>query len=188
MADAVVQSVVPAAVDTTDLSRIYTAHSRRIRGLLMRLGVAPGDAEDALHETFVVAWRRIHTLRDPEALVAWLNGIAVRVEASLRRRAQLRRFVGLESISELAESTTPASELDTRRAQRLVYAALDGIADKKRTVFILFELHGMTGHEIAAIVGCPLKTVWTRLFHARREFLARVTVMERVSTSDEQAR
>ena len=39
-------------------------------------------------------------------------------------------------------------------------------------MFVLYELEGLQGEEIARALGCPLKTVWTRLFHARRAFAA----------------
>jgi RNA polymerase sigma-70 factor (ECF subfamily) len=174
---AMVETVMVQVGAAPDLGRLYSEHARRLRGLLLHLGVAPAEADDALHEVFVVAWRRLSTLRDAAAIVPWLNGIAVRVASSSRRRARLRRFVGLDAAPEPASATTPASVLDARAARELVYRALDGIGEKKRTVFILFELHGMTGREIADTVGCPVKTVWTRLYHARREFVARVTAL-----------
>jgi RNA polymerase sigma-70 factor (ECF subfamily) len=40
---------------------------------------------------------------------------------------------------------------------------------KKREALVLFELEGLSGQEIALALGVPLKTVWTRLHHARRE-------------------
>jgi DNA-directed RNA polymerase specialized sigma24 family protein len=46
-------------------------------------------------------------------------------------------------------------------------------------VFVLYELEGLSGEEIAAVVGAPLKTVWTRLYHARREFADRVALLDR---------
>jgi len=187
MADAVIDLVMSDVSDTTDFCRLYAEYCRRIRSLVIRLGVAPGDAEDALQETFVVAWRRRSSLRDPNAIVPWLNAIAVRVAASTRRRAWARKLVGLESVEEPAELTTPLSVLESHRARQLVYGALDGIPNKKRTVFILFELQGMTGQEIAETVGCPLKTVWTRLFHARREFLARVAAIDSATSRHEKA-
>lgn len=175
--EAFTSGVVPVP-DQDDLGRLYVEHGRRIQGLLMRLGVAGPDAEDALHDVFEVASRRLSTLRDPGAIRAWLNGIAVRVAASSRRRARFRRFVGLERVPEPSDARTPATDLERQRARAAVYAALDGIKEKKRTVFILFELQGMSGQEIAEAVGCPLKTVWTRLFHARREFLVRLAEIE----------
>ena len=54
--------------------------------------------------------------------------------------------------------------------QALVRDILNSMSEKKRNVFILFELEGLPGAEVAEMVGCPLDTMWTRLFHARREF------------------
>ena len=44
------------------------------------------------------------------------------------------------------------------------------MAPKKREVLVLFEIEGLSGEAIAERVGCPLDTVWSRLYHARREF------------------
>jgi DNA-directed RNA polymerase specialized sigma24 family protein len=43
--------------------------------------------------------------------------------------------------------------------------------EERRSAFVLFELEGLSGEEIARIQSVPVNTVWTRLFHARREFL-----------------
>jgi RNA polymerase sigma-70 factor, ECF subfamily len=45
------------------------------------------------------------------------------------------------------------------------------MSEKRRAAFILFEIEGYSGEEIARIHGIPLKTVWTRLHHARKDFL-----------------
>ena len=46
------------------------------------------------------------------------------------------------------------------------------MAEARRTAFVLFEIEGLSGDEIARIQSIPLNTVWTRLHHARREFFA----------------
>ena len=45
------------------------------------------------------------------------------------------------------------------------------MAPKKREVFAMFELEGLSGEQIAERIGCPVNTVWTRLHHARKDFL-----------------
>ena len=49
------------------------------------------------------------------------------------------------------------------------------MSDVRRTTFILFEVEGYSGEEIAELQGIPLNTVWTRLHHARKEFLRLVS-------------
>ena len=48
---------------------------------------------------------------------------------------------------------------------------MESMSPKKREVFALFELEGLSGDEIAERVDCPVDTVWTRLHHARKQFV-----------------
>ncbi len=57
---------------------------------------------------------------------------------------------------------------------RALYALLDELSDKKRTVFVLHEIEGLSPQEISKVVGAPVLTVRTRLFYARREMLAKI--------------
>jgi RNA polymerase sigma-70 factor (ECF subfamily) len=63
----------------------------------------------------------------------------------------------------------PDDDADRRARVRVFAKLLDQLAEKKRTVFILHELEGVSPQEIATIVGAPVLTVRTRLFYARRE-------------------
>jgi RNA polymerase sigma-70 factor (ECF subfamily) len=51
------------------------------------------------------------------------------------------------------------------------YRLLDRMSDKKRAVFVLHELEGLSPSEVAKVVSAPVLTVRTRLFYARRELL-----------------
>jgi RNA polymerase sigma-70 factor (ECF subfamily) len=86
-----------------------------------------------------------------------------------RRRARVRRFFGLHLAESRPSPETPQQIFEHRESSERLYRLLEKISDKKRTVFVLFEMEGLPGEEIAHIVGCPLKTVWTRLHHARRD-------------------
>jgi RNA polymerase sigma-70 factor (ECF subfamily) len=58
--------------------------------------------------------------------------------------------------------------LDTVRACATVEALLAKLDDEKRTIFVLYELEGLTMAEVAGAVGCPLQTAYSRLHAARR--------------------
>ncbi len=141
---------------------LYEEHGPRVASLLRRLTWAGCDVEDLLQEVFVVAIHRaadLPTVRSPRA---WLFGVAAKVAGRARSRRQLRTFFGF-----FDEEARPH---DARlEALQLVHRCLDGLSPKKREVLVLFELEGLSGPEIAEALGCPLKTVWTRLHHARRE-------------------
>ena len=62
--------------------------------------------------------------------------------------------------------------LEAKEEVRRLYAALDRLSEKRRTVFVLYEMQGLGGPEIAETLGIPIKTVYKRLYHARQDFLA----------------
>src|SRR6185312_14550791 len=72
--------------------------------------------------------------------------------------------------ADVARGPTPEGQLQQAQAQVQVAKILERMRPKKREVFALFEIEGLSGEEIARRVGCPVDTVWTRLFHARKEF------------------
>jgi RNA polymerase sigma-70 factor (ECF subfamily) len=151
---------------------LYDAHVDRVRGVLVRM-LGPGaDVEDLTQDVFEVALRRRGVAEaQGRGVGPWLCGVAVKLAQARRRQGRLRQFFGLSGVDdELTSAEDPARGAEASEAKRLVYAALEKLAEKKRTVFVLYELEGLPGDAIAALLGCPLKTVWSRLSHAREEF------------------
>ncbi|MFZ5439066.1 MAG: RNA polymerase sigma factor [Myxococcota bacterium] len=174
---------VESAVGTSELSlsdvhRLYVAHAAGLRLALQRLAGPGLDPEDLLQEVFVVALRKSADLARAQSPVAWLFGVATKVAATRRRTATWKRWLGLEHAPEQASAESPARTLEQKQASRLVERALEVLSAGKRDVFVLYELQGLSGEEISQALGIPLKTVWSRLFYARREFAAEVNRLE----------
>ena len=152
---------------------LYVAHGAGLRQALARL--APElDADDLLQELFLIALDKSAALTRAATPHAWLYGVAVKLAFSRRRTARLRRFFGLREAEHTAVVDSPARTLEQRDAQQRVSRALDSLTAAKREVFVLFELQGLPGEDIAAALNIPLKTVWTRLFHARKAMNASI--------------
>jgi RNA polymerase sigma-70 factor (ECF subfamily) len=152
-----------------DFERLYFEHVDFVRRVLARL-LGPGcDVSDATQEVFLVALRKRHEYTGQALPSTWLFAIARRIALAARRRSRVRAFLGLEAAAQVASGDTPAEVFENCEASRQLYALLNQLSEKKRTVWILHELEELSGDEIADIVGCPVKTVWTRLFYARRE-------------------
>jgi RNA polymerase sigma-70 factor (ECF subfamily) len=150
---------------------LYDAHVDQVRRILSRM-LGPGmHVDDLTQDVFELALRKRRVL-DGQGVAqgAWLAGVAIRLAYARRRQLRLRRFFGLDSAQDVPSGDDPSQPLARAEARRWVYGALDHIAEKKRTVFILYELEGLSGEQIAQLLDCPLKTVWSRLAHARREF------------------
>jgi RNA polymerase sigma-70 factor (ECF subfamily) len=151
---------------------------------MARVGGPGVDADDLLQELFVVALNQAHRFGDAGPPRPWLYGVAFKLLQAARRKVRFRRFLGLEVAEEPSHPETPGTLFEHREASQRLYAMLDQLSEKKRTVIILYEIEGWKGEEIAAQLGCPLKTVWTRLFHARRDLEALVE-QERGRTAPE---
>ena len=164
-----------------DFTRVYEAWFDPCLRWLRALGIPDADLEDLGQEVFVVVRRKLDGF-DGEKLAAWLYRIAARTASDHRRRAWFRRLwtrgarVDLETLASTA--TGPCEALERREAERQLAAILGRMSEKRRVAFALYEIEGYSGEEIAALLDVPVATVWTRLHHARKEFLARVAELE----------
>jgi len=139
-------------------------------------GGLDADLEDLTQEVFVVVRRKLATF-DGANLAGWLYRIAQRTVADYRRRAWFRRalFRPPQEPDPVQESASgPEADLEHKERCRLLVEILDQLSAKRRTAFVLFEIEGYSGEEIAALEGIPVNTVWTRLHHARKDFYAEV--------------
>jgi RNA polymerase sigma-70 factor, ECF subfamily len=152
-----------------DFEDFYLEHVELVRRVVARLLGPHAVIDDAIQEVFIVAFRKRESFAGRARPSTWLYSIAQRVALSARRQARVRAWLGLDAAPEPADRVTPDTVFEQRAAAAQLYRLLEQITEKKRTVWILHELEGLSGEAIAAIVGCPVKTVWTRLYHARRE-------------------
>jgi len=153
------------------LAEIYDRYAPQVERWLRRLAGPRFDPEDLLHDVFLVVLRRRHEFRGEAKVTTWMFRIAAQVVRWRRRNDALRSWLwGLHGRA-LAESRssgpTPVEEIERREESLLLYAALDRLPEKYRTVLILFALEECTGEEIAALLGIDSNTVWVRLHRAR---------------------
>jgi RNA polymerase sigma-70 factor (ECF subfamily) len=158
--------------ELADFPRFYEAYADFVRRAVIRLGGPRGDIDDLVQDIFVVAMRKREAFEGRSTVRTWLYGIAIKVVTATRRKSAVRELFGLWPIHEATDPNTPLDVFEHREASRLVYTLLDKIGEKKRTVLILHELEGLSSEAIAEILGVPKNTVFTRLHHARKDFVA----------------
>jgi RNA polymerase sigma-70 factor, ECF subfamily len=140
---------------------------------LYALGVPPSDTEDLAQEIFMVVRRNLARF-DGGNLAGWLYRIAQLTVSDHRRRAWFKNLVSRRQDVDLAEmphaGAGPARSYEDAENRRLFQRLVAKMSRKLRSTFVLFEIEGYSGEEIARIQDIPLGTVWTRLHHARKEF------------------
>lgn len=153
-----------------EFDTIYRTHRRFVLRTLARHGVAEAQREDAAQEVFVVVHRRWRDLdRRPAKTRSWLYGIARRV-ASTQLRTLRRRAHYLAQLPTPAACPSPEELVDERREHHAVLAAIRGLEGDKRRVFELVA-DERSGPQIAAELGVPLNTVYSRLRLARGQVI-----------------
>jgi RNA polymerase sigma-70 factor (ECF subfamily) len=152
---------------------LFQTHRHDVARLAQRMLGRTTDLEDIVQEVFLQVHRSIRDFRHGARFSTWLYRVTVNVVLMHRRAAKSRPV-----FSELPEHVTPIEprgsadeQLERSRRVQAFHRLLDRLSDKKRDVFVLHELEGLSPGEIAKIVGAPVLTVRTRLFYARRELL-----------------
>jgi len=163
------------------LERMFNDHHDFIWRLLRRLGMNRDKVDDAAQHVFLVATERVDSIKLGSER-AFLFGIALRVSRMFLRTE--RRWV-LDGEMDLRQSQgqRPEALAEQRRAVDLIDRVLSDMDFDLRTVFVLFEVEGMSTPEIAELVGIPLGTAASRLRRAREVFRGSVAAIEREKTA-----
>jgi len=156
---------------------VWTAYSPMVLGYLRRY-FGPGrdsDGQDLCQEVFLRLFKRIDELRDPAALRGFLMSIALGVARNGRRRAWVRRFIGLTPSGELPDVPAVASwDPDAREALAHLYRLLDRQSAEDRSLFITRYVEKMEVAEIASVHGLTLATAKRRLARVTRRMGVRI--------------
>jgi RNA polymerase sigma-70 factor (ECF subfamily) len=148
----------------------YAPHVERI--LRRVLGNdAHGDLADLVHDAFIQALRSLDAMRDPQALLAWMQTIATRTAYRAIRARRARRWLRFWAPEELPD---PPSEADpaSLEAYRRTYAVLNRMPADERVAFALRYIDGMDLAEVARACEVSLATIKRRLVKAEERFVA----------------
>jgi RNA polymerase sigma-70 factor (ECF subfamily) len=153
------------------LGVLYDRHHEALRRYVLRHTASSHEADDVVHDVFLTVPRAGAIFDGRSSALPFLTGIANQVMRERgRKRARLLRV--LRSFSDILArvvSRTPEDATDDAREVERLLHAIAALSEEKRTVLLMMEREGLSGEEIAAALGIPVATVWTRLHYARAE-------------------
>lgn len=165
------------ADESRDFKKVYALNFHEVARWVRAMGAPHADVLDLTQDVFIIVQRKL-PLFDGNNLRGFLYQVTRRTVRDHKRRAWFRKFVLLGDVSSEQSPAPPEQgpSVPLERAERLreLEHILAKMSDKRRTAFVLFEIEGYSGEEIAKLEDVPLKTVWTRLHHARKDFVALV--------------
>ena len=160
-----------AAGDLHAFEQVYRSYHPRLTRFLDRMTRRRSLVEEVLNDTMLVVWNRADRFNGTSKVCTWIFAIAYR--KALKALQRQDEAVEDETLDERAATGAgPEQQMQQRETSSGLVRALDALSDDHRMVVELTYFHGMGYREIAEIVDCPVDTVKTRMFHARRRLRA----------------
>jgi RNA polymerase sigma-70 factor, ECF subfamily len=161
--------------DQSAFADLFKAYRGLVYGVLFHLMPHDPELEDVVQTAFLEVYRSLGSFEGRSKLGSWIARVALHVGYHHLRRKRSRPpdYAAEAFPPDLVDESAgadPERLLEQKEAMRRVHAILGTIGEKKRTVFLLNDLQGLSQEDVAEIVGTNLATVRTRLFYARKEF------------------
>jgi len=163
-----------AAGDVRAFETLYRAYHPRLMRFLSLLTPRRTIVEESLNDAMLVVWRRAGTYNRQSKLSTWIFAIAYRTACKAMRWQDAPPGES-DPDEQASDGPGPERHISDREVRAALFRALDGLSREQRNVLVLTYFHDLPYAEIAQIMDCPVDTVKTRMFHARRRLRALLT-------------
>jgi len=161
------------AHDMAAFEELYHGYRSRLTRFLYNLVRRPQIVEEVLNDTLMVVWDRADSFNGASKLSTWIFAIAYRKAMKALRR-QDEAVEDRRAEERISSEPGPDDALGRQRVHLLLMRAIGELSPEHRAVVDFTYFHEMGYREIAGIMGCPVDTVKTRMFHARRHLRRRL--------------
>jgi RNA polymerase sigma-70 factor (ECF subfamily) len=149
--------------DREAFAALVRLHERRAYAVARAIAATHEDAEDAVQDGFLHAYRALGRFRPEQAFGAWLHRIVANAALDIGRRRKVRDAEPLpETVSLPLRDPAESDEL-----RRRLVAGLAALPERQRAVIVLHDVEGFTHGEIGGMLGIPEGTARSDLHHAR---------------------
>lgn len=173
------------AGDRRGFESLVRRHERRVFRVTLAVLGNIEDAEDAMQETFVKAFRHLQQFRKESRFSTWLTRIAV--NAAIQKRRARRNYVPLTD-AETNEAhitpkryeqwkSNPEALYGKQEIHRIIEEAIQSLPEIYREAFVLRDVEGLSAEETADVLGIGIPAVKSRLLRAR--LMLRETLSEK---------
>jgi RNA polymerase sigma-70 factor (ECF subfamily) len=166
-------------IATVAFNRAIAEHADGLKSFAARMIRDAALAEDIAQDSFLALYRHLNQVPE-NAFRPWLYRVARNLCLDHLRRSRFRlrlfRDVSRDDDNPFVpadpQPARPDDVVQSRETQAAIEAAIQQLPSKFRAAFLLCEVQGLSYEDASAILGCPVKTVSTRLFRARQRFKA----------------
>lgn len=163
-----------AGLKSSVFAELYTEHSRAIYYLCLRLLSDPEKAEDATHDVFLKAFRKMHQFRGESSWRTWLYRIAINhcrnLQAAWHDRHMLSNADDAVWENTAATTDSPLRVLETKELGERIQKALDGLPPEYRLLLLLVADEQLSYEQVGALTEQSADAVRGKLHRARKTF------------------
>lgn len=173
---------------TEAFEQLVSRHRDKIYARAFSLVRNEEEAIDLSQEAWVKSWQRLAQFQGDSSFVTWITRIVINLCLDYLRKQKRYR---LESIDKTDEEgggierhlppvvVNPTERLEKEELRKAIDRALSQLSVEHRTVLVLHEFEQLEYKEVAAIMGCSIGTVMSRLFYARRKMASLLAGLKR---------
>lgn len=174
-----------ATRDKQAFERLYARYYQPLSRYLSRLMRRPDMVEEAVNDTMFVVWEKAARFEGRSKVSTWITGIAYLKGIKALDRIKTRPEQNAESVNK-AEEVPEDNNLITRLGlDDWLTSGLELISPDQRSVVELTYYSGYSYQEIADLMDCPVNTVKTRMFHARKRLAKLLPLLQEHNSSGE---
>lgn len=155
-----------------NFNELIKANKNNVKNII-RL-ITKQDNEDLEQEVYIKAWKNAEKYEERGTFKAWINTIAKNVSKDYLKSAGFRNSANTTSDEIVLNSVkdgkaTPEKALDTSERQQRIICAIEELKPKLKETVMLCEIYGYTYEEAAKQLKCPLGTIKSRIYNAKKE-------------------
>ncbi|HXI49991.1 MAG TPA: sigma-70 family RNA polymerase sigma factor [Candidatus Saccharimonadales bacterium] len=162
------------ALGSPELDAIYEEHSRPIYYLALRMLGDPTQAEDATHDVFLKAYRKLGEFKGQSSLRTWLYRITINHCQNLLQTWHRRHIHGTDDSALWENAAGPAESplriLETRELGQRIQKTLDSLPEEYRLLLLLVADEKMSYEEVGTLTGQTSDAIRGKLHRARKLF------------------
>lgn len=181
-----IASQSPPGVLPLTFEQIYDKYFLDVERWVRAFGGRSPDVADLAQDIFIVALRRLPQF-DGQNAGGWLYQITRRKMRDYRRLSWIKHLFTERTASTCqwspATDARQLAQLEDRERAALLDEILNALPAEQRVAFVLFELEGLSGAEIARLQQVPINTIWARIHRARHKLQSRLLAVRAVSPS-----
>jgi RNA polymerase sigma-70 factor, ECF subfamily len=155
--------------DRDAFEKLYAAYQTRLFRYLLRMVSDTGAAEELTNDTMVAAWKAAGSFRGHSKASTWLFGIARHKALNVLRQRQVVTVEVESAMAVAALSAGPEQSVARDHLRQTMKQALEELSAEHREVMELTFYQELSYQEIAEIIECPVNTVKTRMFYAKKK-------------------